>query len=412
VVDLRPLLEGVRMAARIAPVKNALPVATCVLLEAKASSNSLDVTATDLHTTDVVYRVPARVRRSGRVAISARRLCEYLEAVDGEADELLLATSPTRLVLHLVIGRFRARFATQPPDELPLMSLLDVVAEYRVDPQLLAQLIKRTAFAALPRTADRTFGNVLVEISDGQLTLVGADGYRLAYATAEIDSPDTDEDVQLLGPKAAAEELARALAHAGADQLRLRTRADGGQLEVGSDTFQMVTRCLQTTFPDYRSLLDVGTSQCRAMLTSEELRQAAATQTTFCSPGERLGLSFRPPHELEIESGRALQTGDETSARNNARVGMTGEPSITLTIAEASKLLGVSVWLGRRLARGGTFPGAFRVGGVYRVHRATFEHEVGRLASGQTARLEDPDEVLQRALGDVSMRLARRRVQT
>jgi hypothetical protein len=39
-----------------------------------------------------------------------------------------------------------------------------------------------------------------------------------------------------------------------------------------------------------------------------------------CSPGERLGLSIRPPHELEIESGRALQTGDETSARNNARV--------------------------------------------------------------------------------------------
>jgi hypothetical protein len=67
------------------------------------------------------------------------------------------------------------------------------------------------------------------------------------------------------------------------------------------------------------------------------------------------------------------------------------------------------VWLGRRLARAGTFPGAFKVGGVYRVHRATFEHEIGRLASGETARQVDPDEVLQRALGDLSMQLARRR---
>jgi excisionase family DNA binding protein len=88
------------------------------------------------------------------------------------------------------------------------------------------------------------------------------------------------------------------------------------------------------------------------------------------------------------------------------------EPSITLTIADASKLLGVSVWLGRRLAREGTFPGAFKIGGVYRVHRATFEHELGRLASGETVRQVGPDEVLQRALGDVSVHMARRRAGT
>ena len=85
------------------------------------------------------------------------------------------------------------------------------------------------------------------------------------------------------------------------------------------------------------------------------------------------------------------------------------EPSITLTIAEASKLLGISVWLGRRLAREGKFPGAFPIGGVYRVHRATFEHEIERLASGKPASETNPDGVLQRALGDVSMQLARHR---
>jgi len=90
---------------------------------------------------------------------------------------------------------------------------------------------------------------------------------------------------------------------------------------------------------------------------------------------------------------------------------MTDE-SITMTLAEASRLLGVSVWLGRRLAREGKFPGAFRVGGVYRVHRATFEHEVERLAVGKTVSETSPDELLERALGDVSMRLARHRAKT
>lgn len=85
------------------------------------------------------------------------------------------------------------------------------------------------------------------------------------------------------------------------------------------------------------------------------------------------------------------------------------EPPITMTIAEASARLGISVWLGRRLAKQGKFPGGFMIGGLYRVHRATFEHEVERMAQGETSVQPDPDEVLQRALGDVHMQLARRR---
>lgn len=80
-----------------------------------------------------------------------------------------------------------------------------------------------------------------------------------------------------------------------------------------------------------------------------------------------------------------------------------------MTIAEASKRLGISVWLGRRLARQGKFPGAFMLSGVYRVHRATFDHELERLAAGEVTPQPEPDEVLQRALGDVRMQLARRR---
>jgi excisionase family DNA binding protein len=80
-----------------------------------------------------------------------------------------------------------------------------------------------------------------------------------------------------------------------------------------------------------------------------------------------------------------------------------------MTIAEASAALGISVWLGRRLAKQGQLPGAFPIGGVWRVHRATFHAELERLAAGQPASAPGPDEVLERALGDVRMQLVRRR---
>ena len=82
---------------------------------------------------------------------------------------------------------------------------------------------------------------------------------------------------------------------------------------------------------------------------------------------------------------------------------------ITMTIAEASARLGISVWLGRRLAKQGKFPGAFMIGGLYRVHRATFDREVERMATGQLPTENQSDEILQRALGDVSLQLTRRR---
>jgi hypothetical protein len=80
-----------------------------------------------------------------------------------------------------------------------------------------------------------------------------------------------------------------------------------------------------------------------------------------------------------------------------------------MTIAEASRALGISVWLGRRWAKAGQFPGAFRIGGVWRVHRATFGHELERLAAGAPPTVTQPDEILERALGDVRLQLARRR---
>src|SRR5262245_27731596 len=117
-----------------------------------------------------------------------------------------------------------------------------------------------------------------------------------------------------------------------------------------------------------------------------------------------------------MATGRARGDTIELMARQDTRTAQQKpadrEESVTMTVGEARQLLGVSVWLGRRLAKAGQLPGAFMVGGLWRVHRATFHHELERLAGGEVPRALEPDEVLQRALGDVQMQLARRRAAT
>ena len=83
-----------------------------------------------------------------------------------------------------------------------------------------------------------------------------------------------------------------------------------------------------------------------------------------------------------------------------------GEGSITLTLPAAAGLLGISETLARQMAREGRFPGAFQLGRVWRVHRATFEEQVGQMARGEPV-VHNPDQVLTRALMDVRARPAR-----
>lgn len=81
-------------------------------------------------------------------------------------------------------------------------------------------------------------------------------------------------------------------------------------------------------------------------------------------------------------------------------------PSITLTLPAAAQLLGISETLARQMAREGRFPGAFQLGRVWRVHRATFDDQVARMANGRAVDNE-PDRILIRALDEARSRQAR-----
>ncbi|HEY1296779.1 MAG TPA: helix-turn-helix domain-containing protein [Chloroflexota bacterium] len=85
---------------------------------------------------------------------------------------------------------------------------------------------------------------------------------------------------------------------------------------------------------------------------------------------------------------------------------MTEQLSVTMSLPEAAKLLGVSESLARQLARRGQFPGAFKLSGRVLVHRRVFLEELECLGRGEQFVKDDPDRILARAMGDARARLA------
>jgi predicted DNA-binding transcriptional regulator AlpA len=78
--------------------------------------------------------------------------------------------------------------------------------------------------------------------------------------------------------------------------------------------------------------------------------------------------------------------------------------SITMTLPAAAQRAGISYPHAYNLACQGQFPGAFRLGRAWRVHRAIFEAEIERMAQGGEAHPSSPDDVLTRALDDARQR--------
>jgi predicted DNA-binding transcriptional regulator AlpA len=85
---------------------------------------------------------------------------------------------------------------------------------------------------------------------------------------------------------------------------------------------------------------------------------------------------------------------------------MTNDQSVTISVPEAARILGISESLARQLARRGEFPGAFKLSGRVLVHRQVFLEEIERLGRGQVLAESDSDRILARAMGDARARLA------
>jgi hypothetical protein len=78
---------------------------------------------------------------------------------------------------------------------------------------------------------------------------------------------------------------------------------------------------------------------------------------------------------------------------------------VTLTLPAAAQLAGIGETKARELARSGQFPGAFRLGKRWLVHRQLFLDGLERLARGELATHgADAGLIRQRALNDVARR--------
>jgi DNA polymerase-3 subunit beta len=247
-VERAPLVDDLRLAERLLPIRSPEPLLEHVLL--RGDSEGVVLVANDRELA-LCLRLDARVEEGGTALLPARRVLAFLREAAFDAVEIDANESLLRLRAPGVTCRLRYPDPALFPTPGPLPSRANAL----LPAEALEGAIRRTLFAAARRPGcyrDYLLDAVLVEVSQRELRLVASDNRRLAVARVPVllARPDDVRHRVLLSTRAVA--LLGRLTH---EQEEVRASFSEGEafFRVGRAT--LAARLLRGRYPDWQAAL-------------------------------------------------------------------------------------------------------------------------------------------------------------
>lgn len=235
------LNRALNAVARVANMRNPLPVLANVLI--KTSNNRLSISATNLDIAITQY-VGAKIAEEGSITVPARLMQDFISSLPGGVIELRL--EETRL--HISTDRYNSVVNGIVADDFPVMPTIANGTSCTIPGAALKKGLQQVIFAASNDESRPVLTGVLLHVTDGVLYMAATDSYRLT----EKNLGNGPKDMTLLIPASAMQDLLRILGD-GDEEVSLTYDEQQVLFKVG-DT-ELVARLLEGKYPDYRKLI-------------------------------------------------------------------------------------------------------------------------------------------------------------
>lgn len=246
VANREKLHRGLQRLGGVVGTSAQQPIYRHVKLE--AVEEGLCLSATDLEVGLALTVSDVEVQEGGAILVPHDRLSPVLGATPDKQVEL--TEDDGAVVILTENSRFRL-LGEDPSDfsPLPEMSEQGVV---EIDPEILAYMVRRTAFATADEKGRYALHGVLCVIGkEDTIELVAADGARLAHVRKKASNPDGIER-EFIVPREGLEQLAH-LADYGSGPVRFAE--DEGRLVAENDAGRFVCQLVEGQFPNFREVI-------------------------------------------------------------------------------------------------------------------------------------------------------------
>lgn len=316
-MDLQVTQENLNKAlgtvARVANTRGTLPVLANVLI--RTVNNRLSIAATNLDIA-ITHYIGAKVSEEGAITVPARLMQDFISSLPGGVINLKLDDYK----LNIATEQYQSVINGVSAEEFPVMPAITEGKTWTIPAPLLKKSLQQVVVAASGDEARPVLTGVYVHTGEGALYMAATDSYRLA----EKELLKTKDDINLLVPVSAMQDLLRIVTDAEDD---VRITSDDQQVLFKVGDVELVARLIEGKYPDYRKLIP-ETFATTATLKRGDLLNAAKISSLFAreSAGSITLNIDESTQELSIRSV-ASQLGENTAT---AAAKVTGNGAITL----------------------------------------------------------------------------------
>jgi DNA polymerase-3 subunit beta len=302
------LAKGLSIVNRAVATRTTLPITQHILLATDGGRLKLSATNLDIA---MSCWIGAKVEDEGTVTLPARFLTPFVESLPN--DRLELALAPRGRQVKITCGRNQATIGGMDADDFPPIPTVEGADTIRLEPAALRKALTQVVFAAATDDSRPVLTGVHTKVTENEVTLAAADGFRLAVHTLPL-AESSASSFEVVVPARALAELNRLLS----DQegpVEMTLNANRSSVLFRLNAVEMVAQLLnQGSFPNYSQLIPQSYGTRAVVSVSEFLRETRISSIFSregsgivrlqVTPGEELS-----PGQLQI-SARADEVGD------------------------------------------------------------------------------------------------------
>jgi DNA polymerase-3 subunit beta len=301
------LNKGLSIVGRAVASRSTLPITQNILLSVEQSR--LKLAGTNLEMAITCW-IGAKVKQKGEITVPARLLTDFVNSLPNDLIEVNLPASGR--ILELKSGHFQAHIHGIDAADFPPIPQINDGMITTIEAAKLREGITQVAFAAATEESRPVLTGINTEFDGEQLSLVAADGFRLAVHRTTLNSP-VKEKTTVIIPARTLSELSRLIGDQ-EEAVEITVNEKKSQVLFRLKDVEIVSQLIQGSFPNYsqvipqsyttRAVVDISEFLRVTKMSSIFARDASGIVRLIVSPGSEL-----TPGKVTV-SAQAEEVGD------------------------------------------------------------------------------------------------------
>lgn len=307
------LSKALGHVSRVANSRGTLPILSNVLL--KTVDNRLSIAATNLDIA-ITHYIGSKVAREGAITVPARLMQDFVSSLPAGVIDLTLEDNK----LHISTDKYQSIINGVSAEDFPVMPSISDGNQWKIDGKVLKAGLQQVVIAASSDEARPVLTGVFMHSHDGGLYIVATDSYRLAEKRLD----NTKQDISLLVPANALQDLLRIL---GDEDTDVVVTHDDQQVLFKVGDVELVTRLIEGNYPDYRKLIPKSFTSTATLKRSDFINITKVSSLFARESAGSVTINLEEAESQVSIRSIASQIGENTAS---ATASIKGDGTITL----------------------------------------------------------------------------------